>query len=69
MPKKMSAVSPFHALIHQSQKSLVHQRRALQRMAAPFAPQIGLRQSVQFSVDQRDQFIARSRVAVVPGDQ
>src|SRR5262245_55035114 len=51
--------------VHQSQISLVHQRRGLERLAGPFVGHLLGRQPVQLVVDQRQELLRGVRVALL----
>ena len=56
-------------LLHQPQPGLVDERRGLQRMAAPLAPEERVGDLPQLAVDDRRQRIERGAVAVGPPRQ
>ncbi len=66
-PEEVRAALPVHRLlIHQPHEGFVHQRRALDRVVRPFAPQVPLRERAQLLVDEPGELAERLLIATAP---
>ncbi len=68
--QKVRAVGPFdRRAVHQAQQGFVHERRALQRVVAPLAPQVAARVCLQFRIDDRGELAEGALIPLLPPHQ